>query len=540
MSVFFCDAQKKSRFVFPKLHQIFDLIMRYNRLFLSVLSLLFISCVQLTVAQSPLIEQARNYRKANENALLGEFMGLLSIPNVVYDTVGIQRTAAYIVKMMEARGIKTQLLDATTKGVPPAIYGEVNVPNAIKTVIFYAHYDGQPVNPNQWAEGIEPFKSVFLDASLEKGGKIIPAPKANEKINPEWRIYGRSASDDKAGVFSILTAYEVLTKLNIPPSVNIKFFFEGEEEAGSTHLSEILEKHKDKLKSALWVICDGPVHQSGKKQVVFGVRGDVNMEVKVYASKRPLHSGHYGNWAPNPAMLLAKLLASMKDDNGRVLINGFYDDVVPFTEIEKKAIAKVPSVDEQMRNELGFVRAEGGGKSLVELINLPSLNINGISSANVGKMAANVIPVSATAALDLRLVLGNDAQRQAQKVIEHIKAQGYYVTQNESITDEERMKYPLIARVQAQKGYNAQRTKMDLPIAQNVIKAVQSSTSEEVVLMPSLGGSLPLFLFEKYLATPTITVPIANHDNNQHAENENIRIQNIWNGIETYVALMKM
>jgi acetylornithine deacetylase/succinyl-diaminopimelate desuccinylase-like protein len=193
-----------------------------------------------------------------------------------------------------------------------------------------------------------------------------------------------------------------------------------------------------------------------------------------------------------------------------------------------------------MRNELGFIQAEGGGKSLVELINLPSLNINGFSSANVGKMAANVIPVSATAALDLRLVLGNDAQRQVQKVIEHIKTQGYYVTQNESITDEERLKYPLIARVQAQKGYNAQRTKMDLPIAQNVIKAVQSSTSEEVVLMPSLGGSLPLFLFEKYLATPTITVPIANHDNNQHAENENIRIQNIWNGIETYVALMKM
>jgi acetylornithine deacetylase/succinyl-diaminopimelate desuccinylase-like protein len=197
-------------------------------------------------------------------------------------------------------------------------------------------------------------------------------------------------------------------------------------------------------------------------------------------------------------------------------------------------------VDEQMKQELGFVRAEGGGKSLAELINLPSLNINGISSANVGKMTANVIPTSATAALDLRLVLGNDAQRQAQKVIDHIKSQGYYVTQNESITDEERLKYPLIARVTLGKGYNAQRTQMNLPIAQKVISAVQSTTTDELVLMPSLGGSLPLFLFEKYLGTPTITVPIANHDNNQHAENENIRIQNIWNGIETYVALMRL
>ena len=177
--------------------------------------LLSLLLLQSTVifSQSKLNEQVRNYRKANEFALLNEFKGLLSIPNVVYDTVGIQKTAAYIVKMMEDRGINTTLLDAKTKGVPPAIYGEVIVPNATKTVIFYAHYDGQPVNPNQWAEGIAPFKSVFLDASLEKGGKIIPDPQPTDTINPEWRIYGRSASDDKAGVFSILSAYQVLNKM---------------------------------------------------------------------------------------------------------------------------------------------------------------------------------------------------------------------------------------------------------------------------------------------------------------------------------------
>ncbi|MEA5405409.1 M20/M25/M40 family metallo-hydrolase [Arcicella sp. DC2W] len=504
-----------------------------------LLTLLFLN-VLTVFSQSNLVDKTRAFRQANEHRLLQEFMGLLSIPNVVYDTVGIQKTANYIVKMMEDRGIKTQKLDAKTKGVPPAIYGEVIVPNATKTLVFYAHYDGQPVNPNQWAEGIKPFEAVFLDASLEKGGKIIDVPKASESINPEWRIYGRSASDDKAGVFTILSAYQAMTKMGIKPSVNLKFFFEGEEEAGSTHLEEILAKHKDKLKADLWVICDGPVHQSGRKQVVFGVRGDVNMEVKVFASKRPLHSGHYGNWAPNPANLLVNLLATMKDTKGKVLINGFYDDVTPLSALEKQALANIPPSDEQMRNELGFVRAEGDGKSLAELISLPSLNINGIASANVGKMVANIIPTSATAALDLRLVLGNDAQRQVQKVIEHIKSQGYYVTTNESITDEERLKYPLIARVQAKEGYNAQRTKMDLPIAQLIIKAVQSTSKENIVLMPSSGGSLPLYLFDKHLATPTITVPIANHDNNQHAENENIRIQNLRSGLETYVALMSI
>ncbi len=510
--------------------------MKQTVLFLFLLTFL----VPPTLAQSPLTQKVRVYRQANEHALLRDFMGLLSIPNVVYDTVGIQKTADYIADMMAKRGIKPQRLDAKTKGVPPALFGEVLVPGATRTIVFYAHYDGQPVNPNQWAEGLDPFKAVLFNKPLDAGGKAMPVPAPPQAIDPNWRIYGRSTSDDKAGVFAILSAYQTMTQLGIRPTVNLKFFFEGEEEAGSTHLAEILDKHKDKLKSDLWVICDGPVHQSGRKQVVFGVRGDVNMEIKVYASKRPLHSGHYGNWAPNPGMALARLLASMKDENGQVLIKGFYDDVTPLTDAEKQALARIPSVDESMRQELGFGQSEGGGKSLVELITLPSLNVSGLSSANVGKLTANVIPTSATAALDLRLVLGNDAKRQVQKVIDHVKAQGYYVTQNESITDEERLKYPHIARVTAKDGYNAHRTPMDLPIAQTVINAVQSTVKDEIVLLPSSGGSLPLYVFRQYLNTPTITVPIANHDNNQHAENENIRLQNLWEGIETYVALMSL
>jgi acetylornithine deacetylase/succinyl-diaminopimelate desuccinylase-like protein len=220
-----------------------------------LLTVLILSRI-ISFGQNPIQEKAQNYRKANEHQLLQEFMGLLSIPNVVYDTVGIQRTAAYIAKMMENNGIKPQFLDGKTKGVPPAIFGEINTPNAKKTIIFYAHYDGQPVNPNQWAEGIKPFEAVFLNASLEKSGKIIPFPKPTEAINPEWRIYGRSASDDKAGVFAILSAYKVLVKTGMVPSINFKFFFEGEEEAGSTHLAEILDKHTEKLKSDLWIICD--------------------------------------------------------------------------------------------------------------------------------------------------------------------------------------------------------------------------------------------------------------------------------------------
>ncbi|HNU89608.1 MAG TPA: peptidase dimerization domain-containing protein, partial [Ferruginibacter sp.] len=306
------------------------------------------------------------------------------------------------------------------------------------------------------------------------------------------------------------------------------------------HLNEILDKYRALLQSDLWIICDGPVHQTGNKQIVFGVRGDTHVDVTVYASKRPLHSGHYGNWAPNPAMMLVKLLSSMKDDDGRVTIKGFYDDVTPLSSSERKALDEVPSVDEQMKKELGISGLEMKGITLGDAINLPSLNINGIQSGNVGKMASNQIPTYASAVIDLRLVMGNDWQRQQQKVIDHIKAQGYYVTADEP-TDEERTKYAKIIKVTTGKdAINAQRTSMDLPIVQKVIAAVKSSSNGQVVLQPTMGGSLPLYVFEKYLGARTITVPIANYDNNQHAENENIRIGNLFEGIETMGSLMLM
>ncbi len=487
---------------------------------------------------SIIFSQKTNISEPEKAEYLAEFMELLSIPNVVTDTIGVNQTAQFIGKMMEKRGIKPQYLDGYTKGMPPVVFGEVNV-GAKETIVFYAHYDGQPVNPNNWAEGLHPFKPKLYNGSLDKGAIEISFPAANASFNNDWRIYARSASDDKGGVFIILNAYDRLLKSGARPSVNLKFFFEGEEEAGSVHLAEVLQKHKDKLSHTQWIICDGPVNQTGRKAVNFGVRGDVNMDIKVFGPKRPLHSGHYGNWTPNPAMKLVQLLASMKDKTGKVLVRGFYDDVIPLTESEKKAIAMAPRVDEQMKAELGFAEPDGGGKSLVELINQPSLNINGIQSANAGRLATNVITTFALATLDLRLVLGNDSKRQPQKVIDHIKNQGYFVLIDREPTEAERMKHPNIARVTVREGgYNAQRTRMDLPFSKAVMKAVQSTVSEPIVALPGLGGSLPLYLFETQLKATPITVPTGNHDNNQHAENENIRVGNLWAGIETFVALM--
>lgn len=484
------------------------------------------------------VQKVREYRQAHEYALLTEYLQLLAIPNVAADTAGLRRTADFLVAMMQKRGIKAQLLRGTTPGVPPAVFGEVRTPGAKRTIIFYAHYDGQPVNATQWAAGLSPFEPRLATGAMAQGGKFVPMIAPGAHTMPDWRIYGRSSSDDKAGVMAILAGYEALVQSKQRPGVNIKFFFEGEEEKGSPHLSEIVVGHRTLLASDLWIICDGPVHQSGQKQVVFGARGDVNVGLTVYGPKRPLHSGHYGNWAPNPALELAQLLASMKDSTGRVRIAGFYEDVVPLTGLEQQALQRVPNLDATIQQELGFARPEGGGQSLNELINQPSLNINGLRSAGVGAQAANVIPTTAEATLDLRLVLGNDHERQVANVVRHIQRQGFFVTSQEP-TDAERARYPRLVRVSPQTGYNAERTPMDLPLAREVVAAVQRTTARPVVQLPTSGGSLPLHVFKQIGAT-TLTVPVANYDNNQHAENENIRLGNLWEGLETMAAIMQL
>jgi acetylornithine deacetylase/succinyl-diaminopimelate desuccinylase-like protein len=450
------------------------------------------------------------------------------------------RNAQFIGDMLKQNGVSSELLFSGKPNSAPAVYGEVLVPGATTTLAFYAHYDGQPVNPKQWAEGLQPFKPVLMSDRIDKGGKSISFPANDETVQGNWRLYARGSSDDKAGVFAIVKAYETLKNTGNKPSVNIKFFFEGEEEAGSTHLDVIFKKYKEKLKADLWVICDGPRNISGKKQVVFGVRGDVNIDLKVYASKRPLHSGNYGNWAPNPGMRLAQLLSSMKDKDGNVTIAGFYDDVVPLSETEKLALSKIPPVESILKEDLALGKPDGGGRSFMELLTLPTLNINGMASGNVGSLASNVIPTEATAVLDLRLVLGNDVKRQVRKVVDHVIKEGYYVIDHEP-SDEERKQYPLLAKVVMRgAGYNAQRTPMDLSIAQKVVLALETTIGYEAVKVPSAGGSLPLFLFEQLLNAKPITVPIVNYDNNQHAENENVILQYLWEGIETMSAIMVM
>ena len=472
------------------------------------------AAASLAAAQgNPAAQAARTWRQAHENTILSEFMTLLALPNLARDSAGIRKNAAAVSALFEKRGVKTQLLEVP--GAPPVVYGEIPAANATRTVIFYAHYDGQPLDPKEWAT--PPWEPVMRDG----------------------RIWARSASDDKAPFAAITAALDALAAAKIPIRQNIKFVFEGEEEAGSPHLGQIIARYKDLLKSDVWLICDGPVHQSRRQQIVFGARGIAEFAITLYGPNRELHSGHYGNWAPNPAMALARLLASMKDDDGRVLIDHFYDGIAPLSESEKRAVAEAPDVDRDLMRELALGRTEGGGRKLVELINLPSLNIRGMASSRVGDKASNVIPASATATLDIRLVKGIDPATAFARVRAHIEKQGYHIVDKEPDA-ETRMKYPRVALfVEDPASYAASRTSMDLPISQLVLRTAEAARGP-IVKLPTMGGSVPLYMIEDILRAPTISVPIANHDNNQHSFNENIRVQNLWDGIELMAALLAM
>jgi len=495
----------------------------------AVLLIVFFSCPALAQKATPpspaqVVQEIRDYRMGNEDRIVRELSEFLAIPNIASDTPNIQKNAAHLVEMLEARGIETHLLPISGRG--PVVFGKLISAEAKRTVIFYAHYDGQPVDPAAWTDG-KPFEPVLRDAAIEAGGKRIPFPESSAQhraiYNDNWRIYARSSSDDKSPIVALLAAIDALRAKKIPLAVNLKLVLEGEEEAGSPNLQRTLELHKNLLGGDLLITGDGPVHQSGRPLLFFGNRGILGFEITTFGPIRALHSGHYGNWAPNPGFELARLLGSMKSEDGRVLIERFYDDIAPLGTTEKKALEEMPNNDADLEKELQFAKPEGGGKRLIELLQLPSLNIRGLRSAYVGEQAQNIVPEKAEAALDVRLVKGEDPDKKFEQVLAHIRKQGFYVT-SAVPTKEERLSNPHVVRVVKDVwNYRASRTSLELPVSKALVQLVQDATGENCVIAPTLGGSAPMYIFED-LVLPWIGVPIVNYDNHQHSSDENLRL----------------
>ena len=504
---------------------------------LLTVGLMIILAAQDAHSQTALWQTVRDYRQQHEQDIIREFVELLSIPNIASDRENIRRNAEFLRARLERRGFAVRVMETAGN---PVVFGELTAAGAARTLLFYIHYDGQPVDPAKWT-GTKPFEPALRPGKLLAGTMDpapIPFPAAGEKFEDDWRIYGRSSSDDKAPIICLLAALDALRAAGLELKNNIKVILDGEEEAGSVNLFPFLEKNKDLLHCDVLFMCDGPAYYSGDPTLFFGARGITSLEITVYGPDTSLHSGHYGNWAPNPAIRLSHLLASLRDPNGRVKVKGFYDTEVLLTETELRAVRAVPSYEEEVKKIYGFAGNEDAWPSLMEAIQHPGLNVNGLLSGTVGRQATTSIPSAATAHLDIRLVKGNDPRDMAGKVIDHIRGLGYYVVDKDPDT-ETRSRYKLIAKVTGgQGGYAASRTPMDLPVCRMVVDSLARSSRRPPVLLPTLGGSLPIVHFQELLGVPIIGVAVVNHDNNQHQQDENIRLGHLWQGLETFAALL--
>ena len=471
----------------------------------------------------------RQYESEKGVQVVKDFRDFLELPNVSTNTENMHANARWIQRYIGDRGFTSEVVSA---GRAPYVIAERHVDDSYPTILIYAHFDGQPVLPSNWAT--PPF-----EPTLKEGDKVLDWDDAlAQPLSREWRIYARSAGDDKAPVVALMHALDLMQENNIPLAVNIKLFLDGEEEFGSPTLKGILEENAHKLDADLMLFCDGPMHQSRKRQLVFGVRGDTAVNLTTYGANRPLHSGHYGNWAPHPTDSLIRLLATLKDEDGKILVPGYLDEMTLITETERAAVAAMPKIDDQLQRELQLGRLEGDGERIEALVMQPAIIIKGFQAGGVGRLGRNVIIASSTAALDLRLAPGQTVAGVQKALSNHFESQGFHLIYNEP-TAKERQEHPKLLKVDwGEKGYRAFRTDIDSQEAQELVRIIKTFDGEQPLLTPTMGGSLPIYLFEDMLKLPIIILPVANHDNNQHGRDENMRLANLFDAIGVYAAVL--
>ncbi|MEL7160829.1 MAG: M20/M25/M40 family metallo-hydrolase, partial [Bacteroidota bacterium] len=340
----------------------------------------------------------------------------------------------------------------------------------------------------------------------------------------------------KGAVSMFLTAVDLMDNRGERPDFNLKVIMDFEEEIGSPNLPAAVGEYQDALAADMLVIFDGPRHLTNQPTLTFGARGISEITLTVFGPLFPQHSGHYGNWAPNPAERLGRLLTTMKDDAGRVSIPGFYDGIT-LSEGVRRTMAAVPDDEQRINYRLGIATPVAVGETYQESLQYPSLNVRGFRSGWVGSEARTIVPATATAEIDIRLVLESDPERLIGLVRDHIVAQGYHVV-DQKPSQRERLLYPRICQFNATTSYLAFRTSFDSEVGRWLDRSLRKSFGEPPVKQRTSGGSIPISPFVNVLGLPAVTVPTVNRDNNQHSPNENIRLGNYVDGIKTIYGIL--
>ncbi len=420
---------------------------------------------------------------------LEQLFTLLRQKSISTQNDGISECAVLLKQMMDDFGIITKIMK--TDG-HPVVYGERIKDEKLFTLLIYGHYDVMPPEPlDEWLSS--PFEPIIRDG----------------------RIYGRGAGDNKGQLMAQLLAMKTYIDSFGDLPINIKFLFEGEEELGSPNLASFVKDHKELLQADLVFTSDGSSHNSGLPLILLGARGCLDLELKAKGADWDNHSGNTGNILPNPAWKLISLLQTMRDQEGRVLIEGFYDHIRPASKMEKELLKKLPFDAEDIGNKIGFPHLNMDGETYYHKLTMePTFNINGIQSGYTGEGIKTIIPAEAVVKMDVRLVIDQDPIDIYNKICRHVH------------------KYDPDIEVTYISSMEPSRTPADLEIVQVVTNAVSTSFGQEPLIQPSLGSSLPDYVWTKILEVPSIIVPYANFDQRNHAPNENIRIDYFLNGIK--------
>jgi acetylornithine deacetylase/succinyl-diaminopimelate desuccinylase-like protein len=487
------------------------------------------------LAQSVTAQPVRDWRMANERAILTTYFELLSIPNISRDNGDTSANVPVLRRLLSEQGftVTTSADRYPEDANAPVVFARYQAENLRGTLLLYIHYDGQPVNRDLWVH-CAPFQPCLVD-----GDRIVDIDSTTV-FDPEWRIYARSASDDKAPIMSLVQAMAALRATGQAPTWNLIVILDGQEESGAGNFRRYVQAHPEEFQADLAITIDGPRHPSTLPTMYYGVRGGASLLVKVHTAAQDLHSGNYGNWAPDASVRLGRLLTSMKAEDGTVTIDGFYDQVTPLTETERAAVAAIPDIEDELADTFGIAAPEQANQRLEAKLNLPTLNILAMDSGGgLSAPSRTAIPAFAQARIAMRLVNGIDPQRQQRVVIDHVRDQGYQVIENREPTLEELQRYPLLASVHYGGGRAATRVSMEEPLGNSVARAL-TLDGVQPVRLPTLGGSLPYGDFSEGLGIPTFGVALVNHDNNQHGPNENLKLTNLWQGIEIVSRLVTM
>lgn len=450
---------------------------------------------------------------------------LLLFPNDAQFPEDIDKNITWLKQAFEKRGFIITLLPSKAK---PFVFAQKGNDPAKPTVLYYLHFDGQPVSKKNWQQE-DPFKPV-LKAKKDNNWTVIDWKSLDNSYDPEWRIYARSSSDDKGPIAMLLVAMDWMQHDKQSQAYNIKVILDSEEEKGSPNLTDVVKENRSLLMADRLVILDGPQHTSNEPTLVFGCRGVSQLDLEMFGPRNDLHSGHYGNYAPNPAFELSSLLVSMKDTNGKILVPGFYDNI-HLTDKVKELLLAVPDKKDHINQLIGIAKEDDPSQTYQQVLQYPSLNILNFTSGQPEAGTRNIVPASAKAQLDIRLVPESDPVLLEASLRKFIQGKGFYIIDNRKPTEEERKAHSKIISFKYGVSSLAFVTEPESNTGEWLMKCIGDVYSKKPVVIRMAGGTVPIATFIKELNIPAVLLPTVNPDNNQHASDENLRLGNYFDGI---------